>query len=50
VKPVCRCKAYLFPHRKDGGKCTERTRDVYRIAHYPPAFVIVNGALRDAYK
>lgn len=23
---ACRCRAYKFPHRKDGGRCTAETR------------------------
>lgn len=28
--PVCRCAAYPFPHRKDGGKCWEETQQEYQ--------------------
>lgn len=24
---LCRCAAYKFPHRKDGGRCVADTRD-----------------------
>lgn len=24
---TCRCNAYPFPHRKDGGKCDQYTRE-----------------------
>lgn len=26
---VCRCKAYPFPHRIEGGKCNAVTQDSY---------------------
>lgn len=29
LKPVCRCAAYSFPHRKFGGKCPPRQLHEY---------------------